>query len=217
MGPKGKAKPPGREEMSGRGGFDDTIRQASKIFRIFYNPLSWTKTGETFVVSPFLMEMQLLPMKNFVQKEVEKDRSQPKFTPPPVTAYMTPANQLITFQVDTPIMEVVEGLLAHRITGAPVLDAHGKVTGLIDDKDCLRILFDVAYHDQPIRDATVENYTTNVMKTISATADVMDVANTFLNTKYKRLLVEDSDGKLVGQISRRDILRAIHDYNDRSE
>ena len=153
-------------------------------------------------------------MKSFVQKEVEKEKPRPKFRPPTVTAYMTPASELITFQSDTPIMEVVEGLLGNRITGAPVLDERGEVTGLIDDKDCLRILFDVAYHDQPILDATVGDYMTNVMKTIPATADVMDVANTFLNTKYKRLLVVDVNDKLVGQISRRDILRAIHDYND---
>lgn len=130
---------------------------------------------------------------------------------------MTPAKKLITFRADTQIIEVVDSLLNNRITGAPVLNHQEELIGLIDDKDCLRILFDVAYHNQPVREATVQSYMTNVMKTIPADTDVMDVANTFLNTKYKRLLVVDERGKLLGQISRRDILQAIHDYNDQGK
>jgi predicted transcriptional regulator len=41
----------------------------------------------------------------------------------------------------------------------------------------------------------------------------VDAANIFLSSYYKRLQVKDDNGKLVGQISRRDILRAIKDMN----
>ena len=48
-----------------------------------------------------------------------------------------------------------------------------------------------------------------MMKSISVNQNILDVATVFISSPYKRLLVMDDDGKLVGQISRRDILRAI--------
>ncbi len=152
-------------------------------------------------------------MKNYMQKAVTSDDKKNEFNPPSVTAYMTPARKLITFHPDTEIIEVVDTLLANKITGAPVLNEKKELVGLIDDKDCLKVLFDMTYHNQPVNNSTVSHYMTNVMKTISSHTNILDIADTFLSSKYKRLLVVDEDGKLVGQISRRDILRAIHDFN----
>lgn len=119
--------------------------------------------------------------------------------------------KLITYKPDVPVSEVIDSLLENRITGAPVLNDKNEVVGLIDDKDCLNVLVGGAYYNRPANDYTVASCMSNVMKTISIHADIIDVANTFLTTPYKRLLVMDDDGKLAGQISRRDILRAIKD------
>ena len=51
------------------------------------------------------------------------------------------------------------------------------------------------------------------MKTVNEDTSISEAANIFLETKYKRLLVVNRDGKLVGQISRRDVLRAVRDLN----
>jgi len=152
-------------------------------------------------------------MKNYQNKPVERDAPATKENAPSVNEYMTRAKDLITFHRDTPIMKVVSTLLANRITGAPVLDEKDKLVGLIDDKDCLKVLLDSAYHNQPVNNKTVADFMTSVMKTISVHADIYSVADTFLNSIYKRLVVLDDDGKLVGQISRRDILRAIDDFS----
>jgi len=150
-------------------------------------------------------------MKNFQQKSTESGDKNRKLNVASVKEYMTKA--LITFKEDTEINEVIKTLLEKRITGAPVLNDKGEVVGLIDDKDCLNVLFGSAYYNHPVGRETVSNYMSNVMKSISVHEDIMAVANTFLHTPYKRLLVLDDDGKLVGQISRRDILRAIKDLN----
>jgi len=102
-------------------------------------------------------------------------------------------------------------LLDNRISGAPVLNDHGQVVGLIDDKDCLNVLFGNAYNRLPASTDTVSNYMSNVMKSIRSDQNIMQVASVFVSTPYKRLLVLDEYDKLVGQISRRDILRAIHE------
>lgn len=150
-------------------------------------------------------------MKNFQQKEVVDSPVRQVAEKPLVSDYMT--RKLITFTPDTQIMDVINTLLDNKITGAPVLNEKRDVVGLIDDKDCLKVLFSGAYHNLPVEDKTVSHYMSNVMRTISIEADIYEAASIFLNSKYKRLLVVDESGKLHGQISRRDILRAIHDFN----
>ena len=152
-----------------------------------------------------------LIMKNFQQKSLEDYKVDRKVKTPPVTDYMV--RKLITFKPDTPISEAIDSLLENRITGAPVLNDKNEVVVLIDDKDCLNVLVGGAYYNRPPSDDTVASYMSNVMKTISIQANIVEVAHTFLTTPYKRLLVMDDDGKLAGQISRRDVLRAVKDLN----
>ena len=147
---------------------------------------------------------------NFKPKFTKQGEEKGKFKSPdyePVTKYMV--TELITFTPDTDILLAINTLLEKEITGAPVLNENKELVGLIDDKDCLKVLIDSAYHNQPVSNRTVRHYMTNVMKTISIEANVVEAANEFLNSKYKRFLVVDLNGKLVGQVSRRDILKAI--------
>ena len=125
----------------------------------------------------------------------------------PITKYM--ATDLITFTPDVDVIEVIRIFLKHNISGAPVLNEKKEVVGLIDDKDCLRLLIDSVYHNEPIANIKVKSYMTSVMKVIDVDANVVDAAKIFLETKYKRLLVINKEGKLIGQISRADILKAI--------
>jgi len=147
-------------------------------------------------------------MKNFKQKEAEP-ASKPKRLTKTVDDYMT--KDLITFMPDTPLQDVVSSLLSNRITGAPVLDDKGKIVGLIDDKDCLKLMFDSFYHNMPVSKKTTRDYMSNVMKSVKPGTEIMEVANIFLTTPYKRLVVIDNNGALKGQISRADVLRAIQD------
>lgn len=146
-------------------------------------------------------------MKNYVQKQ--KGPETRALQSAPVSDYM--ATNLITFRPDTDIDAVINTFLEKRISGAPVLNENKEIVGLIDDKDCLSVLLQDAYHNQPGGKSTVDLYMTNVMRTISVDADIIDVANIFMRTPFRRLLVVDHDGKLVGQITRSDILRAIRD------
>ncbi|AWW00559.1 CBS domain-containing protein [Arcticibacterium luteifluviistationis] len=154
-------------------------------------------------------------MKNFQNRAHDDGTNDQTPKIPSVTEYMTPISRLITIKEDTPVLEVLKILLDKRITGAPVVNEQGDVVGLIDDKDCLSILLGSAYYNEPVEKDTVSEYMSNVMKDISIENDIVDVANTFLTTPYKRLLVMDNEGKLAGQISRRDILIAIRDMNQK--
>lgn len=147
-------------------------------------------------------------MKNFQTKTVETVATQ-TVEVPSVTRYMT--KDLITFKPEDDINMAIDSLLKHRISGAPVLNDSGEVVGLIDDKDCLNVLFGSVYNRTPVGPETVSNYMSNVMRSISSNDNIMDVAYVFSTSPFKRLLVKDDNNKLVGQISRRDILSAIKD------
>lgn len=147
-------------------------------------------------------------MKNYQTKAAVEEKSH-KLKKIPCSKYMT--KDLITFKPETPISEVIQKLLDNRISGAAVLDDSGMICGVIDDKDCLNTLIDSAYYNQPISKDKVENYMTNVYKRINVGSDIVDVANMFIRSNFKRLLVVDDDGRLKGSISRRDVLRAIRD------
>jgi len=150
-------------------------------------------------------------MKNFKQKQKKPEGKDLKLKTPKVSEYMT--KKLITFTTDTPINDAIHTLLKHRITGAPVLDKKGNIAGLIDDKDCLKVIFSSAYYNHPVGKETVKDYMSNVMRTITIDSDLMDAANIFVTSPFKRLLVKDDNGKLAGMISRRDVLRAIKELN----
>ncbi len=123
------------------------------------------------------------------------------------------ARDEITLTPDQPINDAITILLEHKVTGAPVLDKNRKIIGMITEKDCLRVLIDSAYHNMPFSDKNVSVYMSPVVKTVTTEHDLLDVANEFLTTNFRKFPVVYK-GTLVGQVSRRDVLRAIAEMNN---
>lgn len=146
---------------------------------------------------------------NFTPRKAEDESKTAKLIKyEPVTKYM--AKDLITFRPEQDIYEAIDLMLKHKISGAPVLDANGKLIGLLSEKDCLRVMISSAYHNEPVGIRCVADYMTVNVATITPDKDVLDVANMFLSSNYRRFPVVEND-KLLGQVSRRDILRAAKD------
>ena len=116
------------------------------------------------------------------------------------------AKQLITFQSDTPIETAMESFLENKISGAPVLDNQGNLVGVLSEKDCMRTLFESSYYNN--LGGFVKEYMSTNLKTINIHDTLSNVADEFIKSRFRRFPVMEGD-KLVGQISRRDILRAI--------
>ncbi len=120
------------------------------------------------------------------------------------------ATELIAFHPDQEVSEAIDILLKHKISGAPVLDDHRQLVGILSEKDCLRLLVDHAYYNQPISKGKVADYMSREVMTVSINSSLVDVANAFIRTPYRRFPVVEN-GKIVGQVSRRDVLRATKD------
>ena len=112
-----------------------------------------------------------------------------------------------TLSPETQIMTAVDFLLRHRVTGAPVVDSDGKLLGIITETDLLRLVTE-GIQGQPPTEATVAEYMTTDVVTVRPTVDIYYVAGIFLKNKFRRLPVV-KDGKIVGAITRYDLLRVI--------
>ncbi len=116
------------------------------------------------------------------------------------------AKKLITFKPHTQVLEAIETLISHRISGAPVVDDEGNLMGMLSEIDCMQTFVHSAYHNE--MGGLVKDFMSDKVTTITSTMGIVDLAEYFLETHFRRLPVVDN-GKLVGQVSRRDVLRAI--------
>jgi CBS domain-containing protein len=116
--------------------------------------------------------------------------------------------KLVTLRPDMRIQEAIKLLLKHKISGAPVVSEERTLIGMLSEKDCLRIFANGAYNTLP--GAVVEQYMSREVTTINPDADIFTAAEVFLKHPFRRLPIVDEDGRLLGQISRRDVLNGSH-------
>lgn len=144
-----------------------------------------------------------MAIKSFQGKRAEPEK--PAETPMLVRDYMS--TSLITFREDDNIMKVAEKFLEHKISGACVVDEHNNLKGIISEGDCMKHISDSQYYNMPLEDTTVGKRMTCNVETIDGNMNVMDAAKIFIERKHRRFPIVDN-GKLIGQISQSDVLRA---------
>ena len=110
---------------------------------------------------------------------------------------------------ETRIKEAIDLLVNENQIGVLVVGAEGELEGVFSEKDCLRVIVNHSFHQLP--DDTVQNYMHPVPATVESKTDILTVAQTFLANDFRRLPVVD-DGRLVGEITRRDIVRGMSKY-----
>lgn len=121
--------------------------------------------------------------------------------------YMTVDLVLLTPEIE--ILHAMNILLENRISGAAVVDGEGELVGVLSKKDCLRAALNGAYFQE--WGGQVATYMSRNPETLEADLDLVSAAEWFLKSDYRRFPVL-RHGKLVGQISRSDILSALLDH-----
>ncbi len=144
--------------------------------------------------------------------------------------------EVITFRVDDKITDVAQILRENKISGAPVV-SKGKVVGMISEADIMRLLevhspkinlilpspFDLI--ELPLRmkheydeiaegikkaaSSTVGEVMTKKVISISEDASISDAAEIMDSHDINRLPVVDKEGRLLGIITRGDIIGAM--------
>lgn len=119
------------------------------------------------------------------------------------------ATRLVTFKPDTHVLEAMDQLLKHKISGAPVVDHNGHMVGFLSEVDLMQVVVQDSYYDESV--GIVADYMRVSVDTIDADMDIYTLAEKFI-VEHRRRYPVTSRGKLVGQISRRDVLRAAEEF-----
>ncbi len=125
-------------------------------------------------------------------------------TLPRVRDFMTTRVRSLT--PGMPILKAVDMLIKQQISGAPVVEGD-TVVGVLSEKDCLKLVSQGVAGE--VAGGTVSDYMTKEVECIPPSMDIYYVAGLFLRNAYRRYPVVDEDSKLVGVISRHDVLKAI--------
>jgi CBS domain-containing protein len=126
---------------------------------------------------------------------------------PIVNDFMDHAFNTVT--PDTRIQTAMKLMIDKQLIGVLVVDEERHLLGVFSEKDCLKVLLQSGFHRMP--DDRVKDYMHPVQMTVDSRTDILRVAQIFLEKPFRRLAVVD-DGKLVGQITRRDIVRGMARY-----
>ena len=122
-----------------------------------------------------------MPVKSFQGERAQKKR----VTPSKLTVSDIMQTQLILFRPEQIIHQVMQTFIKHRISGGPVVDERGTLRGIISEADCMKEISESRYFNMPIFHAAAK----------------------FSKSSRRRYPVLEN-GRLVGQINRKDIVIA---------
>lgn len=118
------------------------------------------------------------------------------------------AKRLVTLHPETNVVEAMAVLLDKKISGAPVVDDSGALVGVLSEVDLMKIIIQDSYYDEAA--GVVGDFMRFPVDTVDADTDIYSLAERFI-TEHRRRYPVVRHGKLVGQISRRDVLRAAEE------
>ena len=113
----------------------------------------------------------------------------------------------VTFTADMTLEAAVDKLSASGQIGGPVIDPQHKVVGFLSEQDCLSRMLVASYHDQ------MSAYVSDVMHkeviTVKPDTGIIELAQMMVQQKPKLYPVVDDNQRLIGVISRTNVLKAI--------
>ena len=128
-----------------------------------------------------------------------------------VSAKDVMSSDVMTIREDTKMKDIIKLLVQHRITGLPVVSEDDRLLGMVTEKDILKILYERKSNVKSARDLM-----TTHTASFDENANLMEVFKALVENNYRRVPIL-SEGKLVGIISRADIIRFISQAGKKGE
>jgi CBS domain-containing protein len=115
----------------------------------------------------------------------------------------------LTLDPDMDVLRATQLLIKSRISGAPVLDKHGRLVGILTERDCMQVALQGYYHGEP--GGLVKKHMSPDPEFVSPDKSILTLAEMFIQGRFQRYPVVDN-GRLVGVIARWDVMRALAEY-----
>lgn len=117
------------------------------------------------------------------------------------------SREVVAVDADQTVDEAIALFVERGISGAPVIEG-GRLVGIVSELE----LFDVLF-DPRIRQLRVRDVMSSDVVAVDAADELSKVAHLFAAKRVRRVPVMQ-DGGLVGVLSRRDLLRFSHSFED---
>lgn len=114
------------------------------------------------------------------------------------------SKRVMTVKENVKIVDVMRLLVEHKITGLPVVSEDMNLLGIVTEKDILTMLL----YGKDIKDKTAADLMTTEIVYFAEDEDLMTVFKSLVESNFRRVPIL-SDGKLVGIVSRRDIVNFL--------
>jgi len=117
----------------------------------------------------------------------------------------------VSVRADMDVYQAAQEILANQVSGATVVDKDGKLIGMLSELDCLQAIVTSVYNGADPGGALVGEIMTADVETNDPDEGILAVATSMLDHKHRRRPVV-KDGVLQGQLTCRQILKAVTDF-----
>jgi CBS-domain-containing membrane protein len=150
------------------------------------------------------LKIEIMGIKSFQGKrDTAKEKVESEIL---VSDYMT--TKLITFKAEDSLDHVIKQLITYKISGGPVVNENNELIGIISETDCIKHISESKYYNMPSdTNNTVGKYMVTDVDTIDKDMNIFDAAFKFISSHRRRFPVIEN-GKLIGQLSQKDVLKA---------
>jgi len=120
-------------------------------------------------------------------------------------------SSVVTLTPDMSVGQAARALVRRGYSGAPVVDESRRLVGVFSETDALDTLASAAFYSLP--EESVGDRMSAEVVSISPDADLYAATQKLRETGLKRLPVVDGDGRLVGLVTRRDVMKALASHS----
>ena len=125
----------------------------------------------------------------------------------PVQRIMSAVGATVSPEQD--VLHAIRTMVERRLQAVPVVDNRGNVVGVLADRDCMKVVFRAAYHQEwggPVRE-----FMDAKAMSIEAGTPLVEVPE-FITQHPHALYPVVKNNRLIGQVTRRDIMKALLEF-----
>jgi CBS domain-containing protein len=116
---------------------------------------------------------------------------------------------------DTELFRAISLILANKISGVTVVDEQKRPVGILSELDALRAIMSGTYYKEDAGTILVRDHMTVDVECVGPDENIIEVAQSMLQHKRRRRPVVDSMGVMIGQVTCRQLLKAMKDFDSR--
>ncbi len=111
---------------------------------------------------------------------------------------------ILSVEMDTSVMEVIENIVESNVTGLPVVNSDMSLAGVITEKDVLKLSCDMEKINGKVAD-----HMTKDVKYFKPDDSLIDICDCLIKNPFRRVPILDNRKRIIGLLSRRDMISFI--------